>query len=110
MGAKYRVDDQQQAGRHPLAQGARPEDIRAALLPEDQLDFDQALEAATDELKSTLDLVPLFRMLDQWRRIAALQSDPGRFARVARRAAEINTGRTPPADEPLATTRDEAGM
>lgn len=51
--------------RHPLAKGARPEAIRAALLPEDQLEFDQALAEATDELKATLDLVPLFSMLDQ---------------------------------------------
>ena len=91
--AMYSVSEQLTPLRHPLAKGARPEAIRAALLPDDQLEFDAALAAATDELNATLDLVPLFTMLDQWRRIAALQSDPERFARVAHRAAALRCSR-----------------
>lgn len=49
-------------------------------------------------------------MLDQWRRIAILQSDPDRFRRVARRAAEANVGRPSLEDEPLSVTRTRAGI
>ena len=96
--------------RHPLAKGASPEAIRSALLPADQAEFDVAYDAALTEARTSRDLTSLFSMLERWRGIAALQSDPEVFRRVARRAAEKLTGEPSPEDEPLAATRAKAGM
>jgi hypothetical protein len=109
VSAMYSVEDEP-ARRHPLAKGASPEAIRSHLLVDDRAEFDAALAAALEATKYSLDLTELFTMLEQWRRIAALQSDPQRFARVVRRAAEQLTGQACPPDEPLAVTRDKAGM
>ena len=98
------------ATRHPLAQGASPGAIRASLLTEDQGAFDAAYEQALTEAKSTKDLTELFTTLERWRRLAALQSDPEVFRRVARHAAELHTGEPRPADEPLAATRALTGI
>lgn len=100
----YSVEEDPDPRRHPLARGASPEAIRSALLPDDQAEFDAAYDAALAEARGTRDLTGLFRMLEHWRRIAALQSDPEVFRRVARRAAEKLTGRTGPDDEPPAAT------
>lgn len=112
MTATYSVDDASPAAAaHPLRKGASPEAIRAHLYgDEDRAEFDEALAAALDEVKTSRDLTGLFRMLDQWRRIAILQSDPERFQRVARRAADANIGRSSRQDEPLAVTRAKAGL
>lgn len=96
--------------RHPLAPGASPAAIRAALLPEDRGAFDGAYAAALDEARTTLDLTVLLDVVESWRRVAALQADRDRFEDVARRAAELRTGEPVPADEPLSTTRAKAGL
>lgn len=96
--------------RHPLAPGASPAAIRAALLPEDRGTFDAAYSAALDEARASLDLTALLDLVESWRRIAALQSDRKNFARVARRVAELRTGEPVPADEPLSVTRAKAGL
>lgn len=106
--AMYSVDAGE--GRHPLAPGASPEAIRSALLPEDQAEFDVAYSAALAEARDGRDLTGLFRMLERWRGLAALQSDPDVFRRVARRAAEKLTGQPSPEDEPLTVTRAKARM
>ena len=106
----YSVNEEPVPGRRPLARGASPESIRSALLAEDQDDFDAAYEAALADARTSLDLTGLFRMLEQWRGIAALQSDPEVFRRVARRAAEKLSGRPCPEDEPLAVTRSKTGL
>lgn len=49
-------------------------------------------------------------MLEQWRGIAALQSDPEVVRRVAQRAAEKLTGHPSPEDEPLPVTRSKTGL
>jgi hypothetical protein len=112
MTATYSVDEAAAGdGAHPLRKGASPEAIRAHLHgPEDQADFDHALAEALDAVKRSRDLTGLFQMLDQWRRIAILQSDPERFRRVARRAAEANIGQPIPEDEPLSVTRARARL
>ena len=109
MTATWAFDDQADQ-RHPLARGARPVDIREALLPEDRAEFDAALTAAADRFKQSLDFTELFSLLDQWRKIAALQSDPDRFARVARRVTELTSGRQPASDATLAELRAQAGI
>lgn len=95
---------------HPLAPGASPWHIRSALLLEDRAAFETAYGAALDTAREALNLAPVFEVLEQWRRVALLQADPDRFARVARRAAELRTGAPVPADEPLDVTRVKAGM
>ena len=109
MSATWAIDDKANE-RHPLARGARPKDIRAALLSEDRAEFDEALAAATDRFRSSLDFSEMFALLDQWRKIAVLQSDPERFARIARKAAELNTGCPPAPDADLDELRGQAGI
>lgn len=109
MSATWAIDDKADE-RHPLARGARPKDIRAALFPEDQAEFDEALAAATERFRASLDFSELFTLLDQWRKIAVLQSDPERFARIARKAAELNTGRPPAADADTDELRSQSGI
>lgn len=108
--AMYSVDEPASRGRHPLAQGVAPEAIRSALLPEDQVAFDAAYATALGEAREGFDLTGLFRMLERWRGVAALQRDPEVFRRVARRAAEKLTGHPSPEDEPLTVTRAKARM
>lgn len=90
--------------------GASPRDIRSALLPEDRSQFDVAYEGALAAARRSLDLTELFKMLESWRRVAVLQSDPESYRQLVRRAAELATGEAVPADEPLAVTRAKVGM
>lgn len=106
----YSVGPEPESEGHPLAPGASPAAIRVALLPADQTLFDAAYDAALGDARSSRDLTGLFRMLEHWRGLAALQSDPDAFRRVVRRAAEALTGRPSPEDEPLDVTRRKAGM
>lgn len=110
MTAMYTVGPDPGSGGHPLAPGASPAAIRSALLAEDRDAFDTAYDAALAEARTSRDLTGLFRMLERWRGIAALQSDPEVLRRVARRAAETLTGQPSPQDEPLAVTRRKAGL
>ncbi len=75
------------------------------MLPEDRGAFLTEYAGALAAPRDSLDLTGLFRMLEHWRRVAALQSDPQVFRRVARRAAHLLTGQPSPEDEPLAVTR-----
>jgi hypothetical protein len=99
MTATYSVDDEPPGG-HPLRRGAAPGAIRAALLPEDHAGFDADYEQALSRARTTLDLTELFTVLEHWRRLAVLQSEPEVFRRVAQRAAELHTGEPRPSDEP----------
>ncbi len=105
MTATYAYDEQPSSG-HPLRPGAAPRAIRAALLPVDRTTFDAALV----ESRGSLDLTGLFTMLEHWRRVAVLQSDPEGYRRVVRRVAKALTGEEIPADEPLEVTRAKAGI
>lgn len=109
MAATYAFDEQPASG-HPLRPGASPAAIRAALLTTDRAGFDAAYEAALVESRETRDLAGLFRTLERWRRLAALQSDIEAYRRTVRRAAQTLTGRESPVDEPLEITRSKAGM
>jgi len=110
MAATYSVDDQPAGENDSLQPGASPRAIRAALLAEDRERFDEEYSAALTEARTALDLAGLFRTLEHWRGVATMQADPERFARTARRAAEVLTGRPSPADEPLEVTRAKAQM
>ncbi|MEJ2863599.1 DUF6247 family protein [Actinomycetospora sp. OC33-EN07] len=105
----YSVDDEPARG-HPLRKGASPGAIRSALLPEDQAGFDADYEQALTRAGASRDLTELFTVLEHWRRLAVLQSEPEVFRRVARRAAELHTGAPRPEDEPLSVTRSHTGI
>src|SRR5262249_43446855 len=107
--ATYAYDEQPRTG-HPLLPGASPYHIRVNLLPEDRDQFEAEYREALADARESLDLTELFKMLEQWRRVALLQSNPTDFRRVVRRAAELLTGEPVPEDEPLAVTRVKAGM
>lgn len=109
MTATYAYDEQP-SSPHPLRPGASPHDIRAALLPVDQVKFDVAYERALAPARASLDLTELFRTLEHWRRMAVMQRDPQEFRCVVRRVAELLAGEPVPVDEPLAVTRVKAGM
>jgi hypothetical protein len=107
--ATYAYDDQPARG-HSLLPGASPAAIRAGLLPSDREKFDAAYDAALAESRRSMDLAELFKTLEQWRRMAVMQSDPVAFRHAVRRAAELITGQASPEDEPLDVTRSKAGM
>lgn len=107
--ATYAYDEQPASG-HPLRPGASPQAIRSALLPEDRGRFDQEYERALTDARQSLELAELFKTLEQWRRVALLQSDRENFRQVVRKVAAALTGQEVPADEPLAVTRAKAGM
>lgn len=109
MSATYAYDEQPASG-HPLRAGAAPAAIRAALMAADQVAFDTAYAAALTESRHSLELGGLFQMLEHWRRVALLQSDPENYRRMVRRVAETLTGEPVPADEPLEITRAKAGL
>lgn len=49
-------------------------------------------------------------VIERWRRIAVLQTDPGAYRRTLRHAAELATGEPSPEDEPLEVTSAKAGL
>jgi Family of unknown function (DUF6247) len=75
VAATYAYGEQPSSG-HPLRPGASPHAIRAALLPVDRTTFKTAYGAVLAEGRESLDLTGLFTMLEHWRRVAVLQSDP----------------------------------
>lgn len=96
--------------QHPLLPGATPAVIRAWLDKDDQDRFLAEYNAALDEARESLDLGGVHSVVEQWRRIAVLQTDPAGWRRTVRFGAELATGEVPPEDEPLAVTRARAGI
>ena len=84
--------------------------VREWLLPEDRDRFVGEYEAALDEARRSLELEPVHDVIERWRRIAVLQTDPTAFRRSVRRAAELMTGEPTPDEEPFEVTRSKAGM
>lgn len=79
-------------------------------MAEDRERFVGEYEAAMDEARRSLELEPVHAVVERWRRIAVLQTDPVAFRRSVRRAAELMTGASTPDDEPFTITRSRAGM
>jgi hypothetical protein len=83
---------------------ASPREIRAALIPEEQVDFDVTWHAAMTEAAQTLDLSEVFSTLDTWRAHAEITTDLGHagYRRWLARVENIaRTGVTPPGTVPL---------
>lgn len=95
-------------GRRSLAPGASPRAVADALLPEDRQRFLGEYDRLWVEARTSLDLAPVYDLVERWRGVAALQLDPERYRRSLRRAAERITGETSPDDEPLEITRAKA--
>lgn len=98
------------AVRPPFAD-ASPAQVRAALLPEEQADFDREWRAALAEAAESFSLDAVDRTLQAWRRIAwSTQTDPARHQRMLRAAAQRLTGEQIPADEPVEQTKARLGL
>lgn len=108
--ATDRRDEPPAGSAHPLAPGASPRAIAAALLDADREQFLGEYDRVMEESRRSRDLTAVHEMLEHWRGIAALQADPKRFRRAVRRAAEVLSGAPVPADEPFEQTRAKAGM
>ena len=93
-----------------LLVGASPAAIAGYLGAEDRDRFDAEYKAALVHARVTYDLAELHRVVERWRRMAALQVDVNGFRASMRAIAETLTGEPPPEDEPLAVTRRSAGI
>jgi hypothetical protein len=89
-----------------------PAEIRAALLPEQQGDFDTAYEAALNEARTTLSLDALQHVLRAWRRMALLtEQDPDKQREMLAAQAEIRqTGRPRPGGMPWSDLKTQLGL
>jgi Family of unknown function (DUF6247) len=90
---------------------ATPDEIRAALIPEEQVEFDQTWRRALLEAIDTRDLTGVYETLDDWRQIAWMTtaSGPRAHRQMWRRAAAAHAGEDIPADEPFAVTKARLG-
>lgn len=95
---------------HPLARGASPAVVKRWLLPHDADRFVTEYENALDYARTSLDLTDVHEVVERWRAIAILQTDPEAYRRTIRRAAELATGQPSPDDEPLDVTTTKAGL
>lgn len=91
---------------------ATPAQIRAALLPEEAVEFDLQWRRAMAEATAALDLGIVHATLDEWRRVARLTAAQGAEAhrRMYRRAASRWVGIDIPEDEPLPRTKGRLGL
>ena len=95
---------------HPLANGASPAVIQQWLTPVDARRFVSEYEEAIDEARTSLELTAVFEVIERWRRLAILQTDPEAYRRTIRRAAELATGQPSPDDEPVEISAAKAGL
>lgn len=96
------------ATRPPFAD-ASPAEIRATLIPEEQPEFDREYRRAFQAAAETFSLEELDKTLESWRRIAWMCTDPGRYRRMWRRAAELYTHEDIANDEALPVTKARLG-
>lgn len=91
---------------------ASPAEVRAALIPEEAVEFDQQWQEVMTRATETLELTEVLETLESWRRVARLTTANGAEAHRAmyRRAAARLTGKTIPADEPLSRTKARLGL
>lgn len=95
---------------HPLAAGASPAVVKQWLLPHDAQQFVSEYQAALDDACTSLELAGVLEVVEWWRSIAILQTDPEAYRRTIRRAAELATGEPSPDDEPLEVSTAKAGL
>ena len=92
---------------------ASPAEIRAAILPEEQGDFDASLREALNAVAETLSLVPLEECLASWRLTAWAQTAKGHDAyrdMLTRAERILATGQPTPGSRPWGEVRAELGL
>lgn len=96
------------ATRSPFAD-ASPGEIRAALIPEEQPEFDREYRRALQVAAETFSLEELDKTLESWQRIAWMCTDADRYRRMWWRAAELYTREDIADDEALPVTKARLG-
>lgn len=92
---------------------ASPREIRAALVPEEQPQFDSQWRTALADAAETFDLTEVFETLQFWRHRAALIEGFGHngyrrwLAEIEQRA---RTGESPPGSVPWSQLKAELGL
>jgi hypothetical protein len=92
---------------------ASPREIRAALIPEEQVEFDRAWRAAMETAADTMDLRGVFRAVDNWRTHAAITEELGHdgYRRwLATLEHRSRTGERPPGSVPWSQLQVELGL
>jgi hypothetical protein len=79
---------------------ASPREVRAALIPEEQPDFDRQWRKTLSNATDPLDRAEAHRVLDSWRRRAAITTHlgPHGYRHMLTRAEETLRTGEPPAD------------
>jgi hypothetical protein len=79
---------------------ASPREVRAALIPEEQADFDRQWRRTLSEATDPLDQAEALRVLDSWRRRAMITTHlgPRGYRNMLARAEETLRAGEPPAD------------
>jgi len=95
---------------HPLARGASPALIKQWLPPHDAQRFVADYQTAMDDARGSLELGGVLDVVERWRQIAILQTDPDAYRRTVRRAAELAAGQPSPDEETLDVTTAKAGL
>lgn len=83
---------------------ATPKQVRAALIPEEQPDFDHQWRQAMAEAAETFDLSTVVEIVDSWRRRATITTYLGHagYRRMLIQAENtLRTGEPPPGSVPL---------
>lgn len=112
----YAVDMAAEAVEPPRTRNfkdASPREVRAALVPEEQPDFDRQWRKAVTETADSLDLTDLFNTLDSWRRRATITTHLGHegYRRMLARADRIlRTGEPEPGSVPWSELKAELGL
>lgn len=92
---------------------ASPQEVRAALVPEEQPDFDQQWRAALTEAADSLDLTRVHAVLDSWRRRATITTHLGHdgYRNMLAKAERIlRTGEPEPGSVPWSELKAELGL
>lgn len=87
---------------------ARPQEIRAGLLPEESSDFDREFRQALADAMETLDLTDVLALLQRWQRIALSSRDEHAHRRMLQHAERLADG-DDIATEPWTHTRARLG-
>jgi hypothetical protein len=92
---------------------ASPREVRAALVPEEQPEFDQQWSEALSKAAESLDLTDLHATLDSWRRRAWTTEHLGheRYRNMLAKAERIlRTGEPDPGSVPWSELKAELGL
>lgn len=86
--------------------------VRAALIPEEAVEFERDWRAVLAKAAETLDLSEVLETLESWRLVAEVTTaaGPEEHRAMYRRAASRLTGEDVPANEPLARTKARLGL